>query len=188
MIDSKKLKNWSKEIYDTATEHGWHNEYKPDGQWLALVMSEIGEAVEADRKHKRVSAANENDTAYAYQRLSEEGYKDMFVYTYDIMVKGTIEEEFADIVIRLLDFAYMKWKNGIDYSYERMYRHNECGFAEHAWYLCKEVLNSGYMNVADSIGYVMDWADDLGINLEMHIEWKMKYNSLRPYMHGGKKY
>lgn len=26
------------------------------------------------------------------------------------------------------------------------------------------------------------------IDLDTHIKWKMKYNELRPYKHGGKKY
>ena len=33
------------------------------------------------------------------------------------------------------------------------------------------------------------WAESLGIdNLDDHIRWKMKFNELRPYKHGGKKY
>ena len=35
------------------------------------------------------------------------------------------------------------------------------------------------MNVRDSIQYVIEWADKLNIDLEEHIKWKMRYNSLR---------
>ena len=186
MIDQKKLKKWSEEIYDIACRHGWHDEYKPDGQWMGLIVSEIGEAIEADRSRPRAMTEEQwkmQDFTDA-QIADDQG----FISFYDECIKGSVEEEFADIVIRLLDYARMKWRCGIDFSYEKMYRHNDWGFPEHAWYLCKYVLNTGYMNIADSIGYVMDWADDLGINLERHIEWKIRYNNLRPYRHGGKRY
>jgi NTP pyrophosphatase (non-canonical NTP hydrolase) len=149
-------------------------------------MSEIGEAIEADRSRPRAMTEEQwkmQDFTDA-QIADDQG----FISFYDECIKGSVEEEFADIVIRLLDYARMKWRSGIDFSYEKMYRRNDWGFPEHAWYLCKYVLNTGYMNIADSIGYVMDWADDLGINLERHIEWKIRYNSLRPYRHGGKRY
>jgi NTP pyrophosphatase (non-canonical NTP hydrolase) len=186
MIDQKKLRKWSEEIYDIACQYGWHDEYKPDGQWMGLIMSEIGEAIEADRSRPRAMTEEQwkmQDFTDA-QIADDQG----FISFYDECIKGSVEEEFADIVIRLLDYARMKWRSGIDFSYEKMYRRNDWGFPEHAWYLCKYVLNTGYMNIADSIGYVMDWADDLGINLERHIEWKIRYNSLRPYRHGGKRY
>lgn len=186
MIDQRKLKNWAEKIYGIACRHGWHDEYKPDGQWMGLIMSEIGEAIEADRSRPRALTEEQ----WKIQDFTDAQIADDrgFVFFYDDCVKGSVEEELADVVIRLLDFAYMKWKDGIDYSYERMYRRNEQNFAEHAWYLCKEVLNTGYMNVANAIGYVIDWADDMGVNLERHVDWKIRYNDLRPYRHGGKRY
>lgn len=186
MIDQKKLRKWSEEIYDIACQHGWHDEYKPDGQWMGLIVSEIGEAIEADRSRPRAMTEEQwkmQDFTDA-QIADDQG----FISFYDECIKGSVEEEFADIVIRLLDYARMKWRCGIDFSYEKMYRRNDWGFPEHAWYLCKYVLNTGYINIADSIGYIMDWADDLGINLERHIEWKIRYNNLRSYRHGGKRY
>ncbi len=189
MIDLKKLKNWSKEIYKIASEHGWHEEYKPDGLWMALIMSEIGEAVEADRKNSH-TVLPDKDIEYVYEKTKDKecAYTFPFGCTYEACIKGTVEEEFADIAIRLLDFAYMKWGSGIDYSYERMYKPGKYDFAENAWHLCKDILNNGYMDVSNALGYVIDWADDLGINLEKHIEWKIKYNEIRPYRHGNKKY
>lgn len=41
MIDSKKFKAWSKEIYDIAAAHGWHDEEKSDELWMSLIMSEV---------------------------------------------------------------------------------------------------------------------------------------------------
>lgn len=39
-----------KEAYETAKSKGWHDEPKETGTLLALVHSEVSEALEADRK------------------------------------------------------------------------------------------------------------------------------------------
>lgn len=41
---------------------------------------------------------------------------------------------------------------------------------------------------AEHIDYKQFLMDYFGIDLDTHIKWKMKYNELRPYKHGGKKY
>lgn len=38
------------EAYETAKSKGWHNEPKETGTLLALIHSEVSEALEADRK------------------------------------------------------------------------------------------------------------------------------------------
>ena len=184
MIDSKKLKDWSKKIYDIAAAHGWHDEEKSDELWMSLIMSEVAELVEADRKGRNVSPTVESE--YDKEQLKDDTG---FFFFYDAEVKGTMQEEFADIIIRLLDYAYMKWDDCIEYPYEHVFRRREgWTIPEHAWHFCKEVLNTGHMNIVDSIFYIMDWADDANINLEKHVDWKIRYNSLRPFKHGGKKY
>ncbi len=42
--------------------------------------------------------------------------------------------------------------------------------------------------IADTVIRCFDMAAHLGFDLEKHIELKMRYNTLRPQMHGGKKY
>lgn len=39
-----------KEAFETAQSKGWHDEDKPTAVWLALIHSEVSEALEADRK------------------------------------------------------------------------------------------------------------------------------------------
>jgi NTP pyrophosphatase (non-canonical NTP hydrolase) len=176
-----KLNQWAKEIHDNATAHGWHEEKHSPEHLLALVMCEVAEAIEADRKGKYYIATgpepSSKDSKYYYQ------------YWYENNVKGTVEEEFADIVIRLLDMAYELYgeDNPFWYGRQSLFRDNK-SFVEHAWYFVHNVLNSGMLNVTESVIYVYNWAESLGIDLDQHIEWKMKYNESRPYKHGGKKY
>ena len=176
MIDAEKLTKWSKEIYENAVAHGWHEEKHSPEHYLGLIMTEVAEAVEADRKDRRSKVK----VCYTKRMLFSDWYNGN--------VKNSMEEEFADIVIRLLDMAHALY--GEDFAY-----YNHCGlfrddktFIEHAYYFVKEVLNSGVLNISYSICYMYDWAEHLGIDLDQHIEWKMRYNSLREYKHGGKKY
>jgi hypothetical protein len=184
-MDAEKLTKWSKEIYDNAVAHGWHEEKHSPKHYLGLIMTEVAEAVEADRHGRRADIPlfqiETDDTVIRTPDVIWKG-------VYEHYIKGTIEEEFSDIVIRLLDMAYALY--GEDFAY-----YNHCGmfrddktFIEHAYYFVKEVLNSGVLNISYSICYIYDWAEHLGIDLDQHIEWKMRYNSLREYKHGGKKY
>ena len=181
MIDNEKLKNWAKQIYENACAHGWHEESKPDKLWMCLVMSEVSEAVEADRKH-----ISFNGNIAGFEKLTGVGHD--FKTVYKDYIKGSVADELADVVIRLLDFAYMRWG-------DKFNCHVECydivpsdDVAINAFTFVKDVLNYDSTSVSTSICYVIEWADQLGIDLEWHIEHKMKYNELRPYKHGGKKY
>ena len=47
---NEQLNALKERAYKTAVEHGFHEEEKSDAYWLGLVMSEAGEAINADRK------------------------------------------------------------------------------------------------------------------------------------------
>lgn len=331
-MNTDKLNRWAKEIYDNATAHGWHEEKHSPEHYLGLVMTEVAEAVEADRKgyshyikkiipklvqeeiwHPVVGESDYEVSSFGRVRSKDmkvwngkvfyvkkgrilklaivgNGYlgcalhgkthkvstlvaeaflvkkneKDIVnhidgdkknnnlgnleyvsysdnlkhaiitglnkrphILTYEQKVQiafkrksgetwwqisnekewgvtksaiqrvckeykkytDSVEFEFADIVIRLLDMAYDL--HGADnlfwFGRHSLFRDNK-SFVEHAWYFVHNVLNSGMMNVTESVFYVYCWAEHLGIDLDQHIEWKMRYNSLRAYKHGGKKY
>jgi NTP pyrophosphatase (non-canonical NTP hydrolase) len=181
MLDNEKLQKLAKEIYEIAVAHGWHEDTKPNGLWMALVVSEVAEAIEADRKHISV-----NGNIEGFHKLIEVGHD--FKTVYRDYLKGSVAEELADIVIRLLDYINMRWGDKYEWWYNPHSFRIPDEFPVAAWKLVKVHLNEGSMNVRDSIQYVIEWADKLNIDLEEHIKWKMRYNSLRSYKHGGKKY
>ena len=191
-IDAELFKEWSKAIFENARAHGWHDKPLSKEHYMGLIMTEVAEAVEADRNGRRAQTSEFEKLIGKYPRAIEsETGKSWFMVTYKDYVKGSVEEEFADIVIRLLDMAYglrgdkMEWRGY--YPWGDTY-HEDKTFIEQAWYYVKEVLNWGTMNISDSVSYIFDWADHLNIDLKKHVEWKMKYNEYRPYKHGGKKY
>lgn len=76
-------------VYNTAKEHGWWEDQNPNKlEKLMLVVSELGEAVEWLRKDKASEVFSDHITSYL-----------------------GVEEELADVVIRLMDmsehFTYM---------------------------------------------------------------------------------
>ena len=180
MIDNEKLQKLAKEIYEIAVAHGWHEDTKPNGLWMALIVSEVAEAIEADRKNKHA------DASFFLRRPLR--IDSAFKVCYENYIKGSIEEELADVVIRLLDYINMRWGDKYDWWYNPSSFRIPDDFPVAAWKLVKEHLNEGSMNVRDSIQYVLEWAEKLNIDIEQHIKWKMRYNSLRSYKHGGKKY
>lgn len=184
----EQLQNWARHIHANATAHGWHEEEKPGYHWLGMVMTEVAEAIEADRKGRRFS--EDAKEKYLAVTTDSEGYHvtaAIMKMAYEDFIKGTVEEEFADICIRILDAANelhgenMNWYGG---EYPNCSR----SFTVMAFVLVKEILNTGMMNLTEAIYYMFAWAERLGIDLAWHIEQKMIYNELRSYKHGGKKY
>lgn len=186
--DKNKLQEWAREIHANATRHGWHEGKMPNGHWLAMIMTEVAEAIEADRVGRHADETTFKRLLYA----GDEGKvaDSWFLSLYGTTIKGTVEEELADITIRILDASYeihgekQAW---VGYDSDMSPRPSVL-FTEAAFGLVKDVLNSGTMNLAYSIDYMFDWAWQLGIDLSWHIEQKMKYNTFREYKHGGKKY
>jgi NTP pyrophosphatase (non-canonical NTP hydrolase) len=179
----------SKRAYKCACEHGFHNEELSNEHWLCLVVSKLMEAVEADRKGKRANTMQfEKGVSYP---------KNDFKDVYDFCTKGSVEEELADVAIRLLDLAGLRGITIDSFSEEDIYESTEsCNgetFTESIYniatipvrfeyeydYSFGKQLNSMLLGVIGLSNY-------MGIDLLWHIERKMEYNELRPKTHGCK--
>ena len=165
MMDVDKLNGYMEEIWAIASAHGWHNEPLSMEHYMGLIMTEMAEAVEADRNDKRANTQAMAELLEV-QAKSEEGLSDhwfdmWYGEYYKMYVKGSIEEEFADVVIRILDMACerhlhkMLW-HGYDPHGDNF--HKDKSFVENAWLFLKEVLNSGTMNISDSVSYMYAWS------------------------------
>lgn len=177
------------EAYRIACEHGFHEEEHRDEHWLMLVITEISEAVEADRKGVR---ANYEDFAKAMVDeycFPPEARKELFQMNFSKYINGSVEEELADVVIRLLDFAGLR---GIDLSNVPTTGCIDGSFIWQCYFLCEKICLYRYEGTLDEIlirniiSNVFCIANGMGINLLSHVRMKMKYNSMREYKHGKK--
>ena len=149
-MDLQKL---SQEAFETAKAHGWHDMERPDETHLMLIITEIAEAVQADRIRFH---ANVDDFKSETDGLTSE-YDDIWKYDFKCYIKNSVEDELADIIIRCLDFAALR-------------------------------ITPLRSKIAGVIAYTLAWCSYNGIDIGFFVEQKMKYNRLREYKHGNKKY
>lgn len=188
--------------YKTACEHGFHEQELSNEHCFCLVISELMEAVETDRKGKRANVDRYNKKI-ANSRIcqgldpdipKERGYE----VAYNETIKGSIEEELVDAVIRLLDLAGLRGislelANGdIDDCIEDMAEAcKDETFTESIYSISTlpvryDGLYDFHTTVNDMVLSIFGLAKYLEIDLFWHIEQKMKYNKLRDKMHGKK--
>lgn len=171
--------------YQCAVLHGWHEEKKSNRHWLCLVISELMEAVEADRKGRHANVNMYHEICRSY--IPSIPKKNGFIFAYEETIKGTVEEELADACIRLFDYAGVTGYDLDDFDYNESDTDNysEMTFTESMYNITNYIMEWDIMVVLDEI---FAFCRDRNIDIFWHIEQKMKYNELRPYKHGDKSY
>lgn len=124
------LNQLAQEIYANARAKGFYEEAPSVERRVVLIHAELSEAIEADRVGKYCMAEIRDVDDYL-KNEPDHGIK----ADYERHIKGTVEEEMADVIIR-----------------------------------------------------VLDWAAYNDVDIDAHVRLKMKYNTIREYKHGNKKY
>lgn len=173
------------ECYKIACEHGWHDEEHSERHFLCLVITELMEAVEADRIDRHADLESLNDAASVYP----------WVRCFATYVKDTVENELADAAIRILDLAgkedfylgycddddfYNDGVLGVSLRTERSY-FKKHSFTESVFTIVEEISDRGW-DVALHEIFIL--ADVMGFDLMEHIRLKMEYNKTRERLHG----
>jgi len=91
------LNELAKQFHEKAKSKDFWDKPRETGTLLMLMVSELSEALEADRKNKHT---NKNTLV----KLLYENDPTQFVPVFQSDVKDTFEDEIADVFIRLLDF------------------------------------------------------------------------------------
>ena len=170
------------EAYSIAKANGWHEEEHSDEHWIMLVISEISEAVQADRKnlHADVEAFKK------YEEIID------FKENFERQIKNTVEDELSDVVIRCLDLAGLRSISlcsvvTTDHEFKD-YLFN-MPFFKFAYDSCCFLINDCAEDaVKTTISSVYRYCRHHSIDLDFFIRTKMKYNRLRGYHHGEKRY
>lgn len=182
MLDLNTLRN---RAYQNACDHGFHDRELSDNHCFMLVITELSEAVEADRKGRRADKAEfELVVSSNSDHMSE-----AFVDAFERLVKDTVEDELADTVICMLDMAGLRGINLNGIFIVAYIVSRKKSFTENCYAIIKDIVNYKYtteecLNYA--IRQVFELAEFYDMDLEWHIEQKMKYNEHRGKMHGKK--
>lgn len=186
------LNKWRDRAYKCACAHGFHDEALSDEHFLMLVITELAEAVEADRIGRHADKLGfDTGISNAYHGVVRD---DWFTYCYNRCIKGTVEEELSDAVIRLLDLAgrcqvniTVKESDLEDDTVRKAYEDKTFTEAVYDIVVLLPRYDGNYdLSVAiDSMIFsLFAFSKHLGIDLLWHIEQKMKYNEFRGYKHG----
>lgn len=166
---------------DTCKGSGM-NPNKNIGELLMLIVSELGEALEAHRKNKFADLKTYDDLI-----LSEttEFNKKVNLKLFENNIKDTFEDEIADVFIRIFDLCgYLKIKPYIP-SHNSFSKKENMG--EQLLYLCKYCngYSESYSNLwaGDFLLSLLTFCKDISIDIEKHIQLKMAYNKTRPRKH-----
>jgi hypothetical protein len=191
-MNTKELNALKERAHKTAVEHGFHEKEMTDAYYLGLVMSDMGKAINADRKGWRGDAV-----------LFDDDEKDgvPFAENFKKHIKDSVEDELADIIIRLLDFAGMKGYKLLISGYSArpsnaiIETFAENGLSGTLFHLNGALSDSLDDNSLEScvrivINIISDCFDEITGGSDCDLWWfvkkKMQYNDLRPMLNGKK--
>ena len=165
----------AEEAHENAVKHGFWETKVSNEHCLMLVIPEIAEMVEAHRVSRKASTA-----AYNEMLNKQIGF--------ERFIKNTMEDEMADIVIRLADLAGAL---GVDFTKMQPCRYyrafSKFSFTENAFALCKGLSKDAIgieKRIQFGLDFVTKWAQELNIELAFFVAQKMRYNVMRPYRNG----
>ncbi len=185
MIPNKEqINKWINDIHSMNIRRDWS-----DSAHLLQIAGEIAEAMEADRKGQKADLPFFLSVQKAAKSMNAEVR--YFTPYFESAIKDTIEDKLADIIIRCCDYLGchgLEFKLGYDPIWQSPFWEI---FAEKAWQWVTILSNPEHKTedkICHLIYEVLDYCDIRCIDIEKHIELKLKYNGLRPYRHGGKAY
>lgn len=184
-------------VHANAVAKGFWENNPSDQHFLMLVITELSEAVEADRKGQRFEKEK-----YEYNEITEcQGWltsEEKFNNVFNRCIKDTVEDELADAFIRLLDLfgareVYLN-EDAFDLETIEEYAVTYQGksFTESVYhiikFICSCIAPIGRSAIAPEMTLldILGFAKHLNIDLMWHVEQKIKYNQSRERMHGKK--
>lgn len=190
IITPSELNELKTEIFGNAVAHGFHNEKHTVDHYLGLVLSEIGEAINADRNPNAplvTDATLEQAKLLADQSIGGVAFVEFFMSD----IKGSVVEELADVAIRILDLAgvmYIKFEDNLE-IYDSVWSDTLpdglFGFA-----MSLEELDFDYTDQDDFISCLEDISSIAirftHLDLWQVVRLKMLYNKTRSMLHGKK--
>ena len=178
----KSLAQMTAEVVENNTAKGWYEHLASFPEAMALLHSEVSEALEAWRK----------------RGLESWDVKQTFPETDAPPKPEGVGSEFADIFIRLLDDAWLFGKLDMDAELARLAgafavsdsfpvnmntMHTLIASASMAWSAGDDYVH-WFVGV---LQFLYQICEEYDVDLLAEYERKMQFNRSRPYRHGGKR-
>jgi len=125
------LNELSKQIYEGNKLRGFDVSKENIGQTLMLIVSELSEALEADRKAKFANM-KVFESCMEADDIKESDMDYYIKQSFEFNIKDTFQDEIADTLIRLFDLCgglqidiekHIKYK--LDYNSKREFKHGK---------------------------------------------------------------
>lgn len=194
--EDKTMIKWNKlrdKAHANAVRHGFWDNTPSDQHFLCLVISELMEAVEADRKSRRADTNAFLGKMEARKTLEYPADTDIYrsyqpKRIFEDYIKDTVEDELADAAIRLLDLAGAHNMNLNGLCLLNVVTLHKT-FTENIFAIVKDLVDYRY-SLEEQVNYalcqILALSGIMRFNLEWHIEQKMLYNESREVKHGKK--
>lgn len=176
----------AKGIYKTNKAKDFHSAE----HLLCLVISELMEAVEADREGRTFNDMGcTSDFEHFYRDESKLGFKEAF----ELNIKDTVSDKLANAVMRILDTAgvlglqlkEIDKDNNFDYyaTKDDFIKHS---FTENVFHIIDRYFRSSEIisnRMSRMIFHINILCEVMDIDLLRHVDLKLRYNSLSPHKH-----
>ena len=184
-MDKTNLNELRDRAYQNAVKHGWYKKKDTGIHDVMMIITELSESINADRKRNRANRKLFEKNIKTPQPNQEEH----FHFCYDVLMKDSVEDELADAFIRSLSLLGAKGKDmDPDYFTDESvnimigFMLQEEGFVEQIFSIVYTLITEEEIFIA--MTRMLALAVILYIDLLWHVEQKMKYNEMRPYKHG----
>lgn len=186
MFSREDIRSYIVRAYNCACMHGFHDKEPSISKYLMLVLTEVAEAVDADRRSRRAVLDGRPS-------FTDDAFDDWFA----THVKDTVEDGLAGVCIRLFDLCGAFVCEPDDGLYDADAREQfdylvgGLSFPERCYHLCSlmyiyyECMDELVSRVSASmLHFVFMMCEDMRIDIRLHIDMKMAYNLRRPVLNG----
>lgn len=190
----QQISDWNilrDKAYKTAVLHGFWDGCVSDNHFLCLIVSELMEAVEADRsgKYGDLQSVVEIVNIQSEWGITDDWKGSWYKLYFEEKVKDSVGDELADALIRILDLAG-RHKPDLEKPMPENATFNEKDSFTERVYSIACILANLWMSLDKKLIYakheICRLAESLDIDIMTHINLKMMYNETREQLHGKK--
>lgn len=175
----------SRKAYQSAKSRGLYDKEQPLEHYLMLVIDEISECHKASLEGREADIKHFNHYTQRLDALNEI-HTGWWVFHFERCIKNSTPDELADICIMCFSVLGWKTENISTFEAEIVERNftSAVRIASGSFQAIPDLLTSLSFRAAIGeieyvLAYTMQYCKANNIDLDWHVEQKMKYNELR---------